>query len=99
VFPGVQQGLSVGVRQGPGGGPFAGRPVDGVTVIDWALVGVLVDRSSVVRQAAIPRPRTASAAAAPSTPAIRRLGSGTGRAAWAAPRNLGGPVTLWAGGR
>ncbi len=95
MFPDVQQGLPGGVRQGP----FAGRPVDGVTVMDWALVGVLVDRSSVVRQAAIPRPSTASAAAPPSTPAIRRLGSGTGRAAWAAPRLLGGPVTLWASGR
>lgn len=99
MFPGVQQGRSVGVRQGPGGGPFAGRSVDGVTVIDWALVGVLVDWSSVVRQAAVPRPRTASAAVAPSTTAIRRLGSGTGRAAWAAPRVPGGPVTLWASGR
>ena len=78
---------------------MAGRPVAGVTVIDWALVGVLVDRSIVVRQAAVPRPRAASTAVAPSTPAIRRLRSGTGRAAWAAPLVPGGPVTLWESGR
>lgn len=89
MFPGVHQGPRCQL----------GRAADGVTVMDPALVGVLVDGSRVATQAADPRPRAASTAAAPSRPANSRRRSTAGRAECAAPGLPGDPVTVCGCGR